>query len=94
MWLLVIGLVLVVLKFAEAPVVGGWPWWLVLLPFAATILWWIFADMTGLTARRLQQRWDDKREKRRRDAIDNLHGRPAVGGGRVQSHDPNAEDRR
>jgi small Trp-rich protein len=94
MWFLVIGLILVGLKLAEAPLVSGWPWWMVLLPFGATVLWWLFADATGLTARREQQRWLNRRDKRRRETVEKLHTPQASDGRRVQRHDPTVGDKR
>jgi small Trp-rich protein len=94
MWLLGIGLVLVVLKLAEIEPVAGWAWWVLLLPFAATVAWWVFADATGLTARREQQRWMERREKRRREAVGNLHPSKGASGTRIQRHDPTSDDRR
>ena len=94
MWLLVIGLILVGLKLAEAPVVGSWPWWLVLAPFGATVLWWIFADATGLTARREQQRWLDRRDRRRKETLAKLQPHASADSRRVQRHDPTADDKR
>ena len=94
MWFLVIGLILGGLKLAEGPVVGNWPWWLVLTPFGITVLWWIFADASGLTARRDQQRWLDRREKRRRENVAKLQPHASSGGARVQRHDPTVDDKR
>lgn len=93
MWLLVIGLILVGLKVAEVSPVVGWPWWVVLLPFGATVLWWVFADATGLTARREQERWQDRRERRRRETVEKLRTPQAYDGKRVQRHDPTANDK-
>jgi len=92
MWLLVIGLILVGLKVAEVTAVANWSWLTVLSPFALTVVWWLIADATGLTARREQDRWLKRREKRRREAIQKL--RPGPDGKRVQRHDPTADDPR
>ena len=94
MWLLVIGLVLVGLKVAEVSPVATWSWFTVLAPFVGTVLWWVIADATGLTARREQQRWLKRREKRRHDAMKNL--RPGKGPDmrRVQRHDPTRDENR
>jgi small Trp-rich protein len=94
MWLLVIGLILVGLKVAEVSPVAGWPWWAVLLPFGATVLWWVIADSTGLTAKREQERWNAKREKRRLEAVAKLRTPQAHDGKRIQRHDPTVDDKR
>ena len=94
MWLLGIGLVLVVLKLAEVEPVAGWAWWVLLLPFVATVAWWVFADVSGLTARREQQRSMERREKRRREAVGNLRPPKSPSGTRIQRHDPTSDDLR
>ena len=43
-----------------------------------------FADATGLTARREQQRWLNRRDKRRRETVEKLHTPQASDGRRVQ----------
>lgn len=94
MWFLVIGLIAVVLKLAEVSPVADWSWWVVGSPFAATALWWMFADSTGLTAKREQKRWMQRRDKRRQDNIDKLRTHKAGEGKRVQRHDPTGGDGR
>jgi small Trp-rich protein len=94
MWFLVIGLVLVVLKLADVAPVAGWSWWWFLVPFGATALWWFLADATGLTAKREQQRWQERREKRRQDALEKMRPHKGSAGRRVQVEDPTRNDKR
>ena len=54
----------------------------------------LFADATGLTARREQQRWLNRRDKRRRETVEKLHTPHASDGRRVQRHDPTVDDKR
>ena len=52
MYLLGIGLLLALLKYLEIGPVAQWSWWVVLVPFGLTLLWWGWADSTGYTKRK------------------------------------------
>lgn len=41
----------------------AWPWFV--LPFAAALAWWAWADASGLTARRAMAALDARRDARR-----------------------------
>jgi small Trp-rich protein len=60
---LLLGLALLAMKAAEFGPVANWSWFVVLAPFGLAVLWWGFADSTGLTQRRAM----DKMEKRKVD---------------------------
>lgn len=60
---LLLGLALLGMKVAEFGPVAAWSWWVVLAPFGLAVLWWAFADGSGLT----QRRAIDKMEKRKVD---------------------------
>jgi small Trp-rich protein len=94
MWFLVIGFILVGLKLAAVAPVAQWAWWWVLLPFGATVLWWFLSDRTGLTAKRQQQRWLERREKRRQQSLDGTRPQRAGHDRRVQREDPTRHDHR
>ena len=47
MYLIVIGVLLLVLKFADFGPVGQWSWWIVLAPFAGAAIWWAWADASS-----------------------------------------------
>jgi small Trp-rich protein len=72
MWFIVIGVLLIALKLADIGPVAGWPWWVVLTPFGAALLWWAFADSTGLTKKREMDKLEDKKVERRRKAMEAL----------------------
>jgi small Trp-rich protein len=76
MWFVAIGVLIQVLHLAEIGPVGAWTWrddwWLMLLPFVLAILWWAWADWSGLTQRKAMDRVDAKREARRQKALDAL----------------------
>jgi hypothetical protein len=54
----------------------------------------VIADSTGLTAKREQERWNAKREKRRLEAVAKLRTPQAHDGKRIQRHDPTVDDKR
>lgn len=62
---LIIGIVLLALKFAEiGPVADlGWVW--VLLPFGLAAAWWAFADSTGITQKRAIRKMEERKVARR-----------------------------
>ena len=52
MYLLLIGLVGLVLKYLEIGPVATWSWWVLLIPFALAVVWWAWADSTGYTKKK------------------------------------------
>lgn len=76
MYFVLIGLLLLVLKMTEFGPVATWPWWAVLWPFGAAILWWAWADATGYYKRREMRKLDEKRDARRERSMDALGTNP------------------
>lgn len=72
MWLIGIGVVLLLLKLTAFGPVGEWSWWLVLAPFGLAVLWWLWADSSGLTQKRAMRRMEEKKEARREKALEAL----------------------
>jgi small Trp-rich protein len=72
MWFVVIGTLLVVLKLVGVEPVAGWSWLWVLAPFGLAVLWWAWADKSGLTQRKAMDRLDERKEERRRKAMEAL----------------------
>jgi small Trp-rich protein len=66
MYLLILGLGLMLLKYFEIGFVAGLSWWWVLSPFALAVAWWAWADTTGYTKRRVM----DKMVQKKQDRID------------------------
>jgi small Trp-rich protein len=87
---IVIGLLLIVLKFADVAPVAGWAWWWVLAPFALAAAWWAYADGSGLTKRREMDKLEDKKKERRQKAMDAL----GIDRGRQQREDATERARR
>lgn len=72
MYLLGLGLVLLLLKWAEFGPVAGWAWWVVLAPFGLAMAWWAWADASGYTKRKAMEREAARkaaRVDRQRDAL-------------------------
>lgn len=72
MYLMVLGFVLLVMKWLEFEPVALWSWWLVLLPFVLAVVWWQWADYTGYTKRKAMEHESKKCEERRARIKDNL----------------------
>jgi small Trp-rich protein len=72
MYLVVLGVLLIVMKWAEFGPVAEWSWWLVLLPFAGAVVWWAWADSSGYTKRREIDKLEEKKRERRVKALDAL----------------------
>ena len=66
---LLLGLALLAMKAASFGPVADWSWFVVLAPFGLAVLWWAFADSTGLTQRRAMQKMDKRKADRRDRAL-------------------------
>ena len=72
MFLLLLGIVGLVLKYMEIGPVAAWSWWLVLSPFGAAVLWWAWADNSGYTKKKEMEKMDKRtkdRIEKQRDAM-------------------------
>ena len=69
---LILGVALLAMKFAEYGPVANWPWWVVLMPFVATLLWWWYADASGFNKRREMERMEDRKSDRRHGLLQRL----------------------
>jgi small Trp-rich protein len=79
---LILGLALLAMKAAEFGPVANWSWLVVLAPFGLAVLWWAFADSTGLTQRRAIEKMERRKEERRKRDMEalGLAHRPNVRG--------------
>ena len=66
MYLLGLGLILLVLKYAEIGLVAAWSWWVIAIPFGLAVAWWAWADNSGYTKRKAMELEDKRRADRRR----------------------------
>lgn len=64
MYLLLIGLVGLVLKYLEIGPVATWSWWVLLIPFALAVVWWAWADSTGYTKKKEMNKVDLRKQER------------------------------
>lgn len=64
MLFLLLGLILVAMKYLYIGPVGEWPWWGVLSPFALAIAWWSWADWSGYTKKKAMQRESARKQAR------------------------------
>lgn len=64
MYLLLIGIVAMVLKYLEIGPVATWSWWVVLSPFAMAVAWWAWADTFGYTKRKEVEKMDKRKQAR------------------------------
>ena len=64
MYALLLGVVLILLKYLEVGPVANWSWWWVLAPFAVAAAWWAWADATGYTKRKAMEKMEQKKKDR------------------------------
>ena len=64
MYLLLLGIVLLAMKYAGVDPVAQWSWWAVLSPLAAAVLWWAWADWSGYTKRKAVERENARKQAR------------------------------
>mgnify|MGYP006168452955 CR=1 FL=1 len=76
MYLLLLGVALLLLKYLAVGPVADWSWWWVLSPFALTLLWWWFADQTGYTRRKAME----KETQRKADRVEESRKRLGMPG--------------
>ncbi len=95
MVLVIVGVLLLAAKLAELGPTAGWSWWIVAAPFVAAVLWWQFADATGLTKRRAMHKMDDRKAQRRERSLEalglGLQQKKQVGRGRDEPRSGRAD---
>ena len=64
MYLLLIGLLGLVLKYLEIGPVAALSWWVLLTPFALAVVWWAWADSTGYTKKKEMGKMDLRKNER------------------------------
>jgi len=82
MYLLVLGIILLAMKYLEIGPVAEWSWYAVLSPFALAALWWTWADWSGYTKRKAMQREDARKQARLERQKENLGLGPKKSGRR------------
>ena len=64
MYFLILGVMLLLLKYLEIGPVAAWSWYTVLAPFGLAVLWWAWADWSGYTKRKEMEKEDEKKAAR------------------------------
>ena len=64
MYFLILGIMLLLLKYLEIGPVAAWTWYTVLAPFGLAVLWWAWADWSGYTKRKAMEKEDAKKAAR------------------------------
>ena len=64
MYTLVLGILLIMLKYLEVSPVVNWTWWWVLSPLAVTAAWWAWADASGYSKRKAMEKMDQRKQDR------------------------------
>ena len=74
MWFIVVGVILLLMKWFEFGPVGQWSWWVVLIPFGLALLWFeIIEPFFGLDKRKAHDDLDKIRQERLKKS---MGGRP------------------
>lgn len=69
MGLVVLGVVLLVLRWLEVAPMSGWSPWVMFVPFVLALFWWAWSDFSGRTRRRQEDAFAQRRQARRERAI-------------------------
>ena len=64
MYLLLIGLLGLALKYLEIGPFAAWNWWVMLIPFPLAVAWWAWADSTGYTKQKEMDKMDLRKKQR------------------------------
>ena len=78
MVLVLLGVALIVMNLAGIGPVGTWNWdftgdlWKFVAPFLGAVLWWAWADVSGLNKRREMDKMEERKRLRRRENLEAL----------------------
>ena len=72
----IVGVLLVAMKLVDLGPVATWSWGWVAAPLGVALLWWWYADASGLNKRREMSRMEERKAARRRSALENLGAGP------------------
>ena len=64
MYFLILGVILLLLKYLEIGPVATWSWMVVLAPLGLAVAWWAWADWSGYTKRKAKEKEDAKKAAR------------------------------
>jgi small Trp-rich protein len=72
MYLLLLGVITLLLKYLEIGPVANWSWLWVLSPFAGAVVWWTWADWSGYTKKKAMEKDDQRKQARIEKARESL----------------------
>ena len=78
MFFVIVGVIIIVLNLAGVGPIGLWNWeitgdlWKFAAPFILALLWWTWADKTGLNKRREMDKMEQKKQNRRKENLEAL----------------------
>jgi small Trp-rich protein len=78
MYLVLLGLALIGMNLARIGPVGTWNWdftgdlWKFVLPFILAVVWWAWADKSGLNKRREMEKMEERKRNRRKEQMQAL----------------------
>jgi len=75
-WLIVIGTLLVLMKWLEFGPVGHWSWWIVLIPYVLAFIWFeVVEPIFGLDKKRAHDELAKVKEDRIKEQLSRTHRR-------------------
>jgi small Trp-rich protein len=70
MWFLVVGVLLLLMKWFEFGPIGHWPWWIVLAPFGLALAWFeVIEPYFGLDKKKAHDDIEKVKEERIKKAV-------------------------
>ena len=78
MLFVIIGVLIILTNLAGIGPFAGWNWeftgdlWKFCVPFALAVMWWIWADKSGLDKRREMEKMEARKQNRRKDNLASL----------------------
>jgi small Trp-rich protein len=75
MWFVLVGVALILMRLLGIGPVASWNFelfgdlWKFCLPFGLAMLWWIWADVSGLNKRREMEKMEARKRDRRKDNL-------------------------
>ena len=64
MYLLILGVILMLMKYLGVEFMTSVSWWWVLSPFALAVVWWAWADSMGYTKKKEMDKMDLRKAER------------------------------
>ena len=82
MFFVIVGVLIIASNLAGIGPFAGWNWdftgdlWKFCVPFGLAVLWWAWADKTGLNKRREMAKMEERKQKRRKENLVSLGLKP------------------